>query len=143
MSTRGVTGGTFTLSYVGEETTAIPWNATADTLQAALEVGNAVGTRGVPKARHIEDWISRFTNASMPSSLAITAVYSTSLVLPLLLSNGLALPPLFYLRLEYFWPAARPRCPPAESDLPGSCFIYIAEKHENRPIHPLHVCCRG
>ncbi|CAN0529876.1 unnamed protein product, partial [Ectocarpus sp. 8 AP-2014] len=37
VSTRGASGGTFTLSHGGEETAEIPWNATAATLQAALE----------------------------------------------------------------------------------------------------------
>lgn len=39
VSTRGVVGGTFTLTYGGETTPGIPWNSTSDTLQAALEVG--------------------------------------------------------------------------------------------------------
>lgn len=38
MSTRGVTGGYFTLTYEGETTEDIPWNATADKLQDILEV---------------------------------------------------------------------------------------------------------
>lgn len=38
VSTRGAVGGTFTLAYEGEESEAIPWNATAAEFQAALEV---------------------------------------------------------------------------------------------------------
>lgn len=39
VSSRGVLGGTFTLTYGGDTTTEIPWNSTSDTVQAALEVG--------------------------------------------------------------------------------------------------------
>lgn len=48
VSTRGATGGTFTLTYEGEETADIPWDATADTFQAALEVrfGEGLGKEG-------------------------------------------------------------------------------------------------
>ncbi|CAN0479353.1 unnamed protein product, partial [Scytosiphon promiscuus] len=39
VSTRGVVGGAFTLTYGGETTTEIPWNSTSATFQASLEVG--------------------------------------------------------------------------------------------------------
>lgn len=39
VSTRGAVGGSFTLTFGGEETAEIPWNATADNVRAALEVG--------------------------------------------------------------------------------------------------------
>lgn len=38
VSTRGVVGGTFTLTYGGETTTEILWNSTSETVRAALEV---------------------------------------------------------------------------------------------------------
>ncbi|CAN0107764.1 unnamed protein product, partial [Hapterophycus canaliculatus] len=37
VSTRGAVGGTFTLTYEGEESEAIQWNSTAAELQVALE----------------------------------------------------------------------------------------------------------
>lgn len=40
-------GGTFTLSYLGDTTTAIPYNATANAVQAALEALDDVGQGGV------------------------------------------------------------------------------------------------
>lgn len=38
ISTRASTGGSFTLTYNGETTKEIPWDASAEVLQAALEV---------------------------------------------------------------------------------------------------------
>jgi hypothetical protein len=42
-----VSGGTFTLSYEGEVTTAIAWDATAADVQAALEALSTIGLGGV------------------------------------------------------------------------------------------------
>lgn len=38
VSTRGTSGGGFFLTYEGEKTREIPWNATAGELQTAMEV---------------------------------------------------------------------------------------------------------
>lgn len=44
VSMRGATGGAFTLSYRGETTAKIPWDATSDELQTVLEVKHRDGT---------------------------------------------------------------------------------------------------
>lgn len=64
VSTRGATGGTFTLTYGGQETVAILWNATSDTFQAALEVGFAMGLGNRSEVRTANGIRSRFDFSS-------------------------------------------------------------------------------
>jgi hypothetical protein len=77
-----VTGGTFTITYSGQTTSAIAYNATAATIQAALEalsnigVGEALVTGGPINTRRIH---IRFAGTLAATNVAQVTVDSTSL----------------------------------------------------------------
>src|SRR5262249_16654766 len=73
----GVTAGTFTLSYDGETTADIPFDATPDALKGALRGLNSIGPEDVIVTGVAGAWTIEFTNnlAGMPID-ALTATSS-------------------------------------------------------------------
>ena len=70
----GVTGGSFTLSYDGETTTDIAFNATASALKLSLTGLSAIGTEDVLVTGDAGDWTIEFVNnlAGLPIALLMT-----------------------------------------------------------------------
>src|SRR5262249_16428865 len=57
------TGGTFTLTFGGETTSPIPYNADMATVQAALEALSSIGANNVSVTGVLGGWKVTFTNA--------------------------------------------------------------------------------
>ncbi|MEI6404091.1 MAG: calcium-binding protein, partial [Actinomycetota bacterium] len=66
----GVTGGTFTLTYAGETTRAIPWNATADVVRSALIDLTTIGIFDVDVTLLPQGWSVAFTGDLSGRSIA-------------------------------------------------------------------------
>lgn len=65
-------GGTFTLTFSGQTTAAIPWNATNDEIVAALEALSTIAVGDIAVTGQFPEWIVTFQGALTGSQPAMT-----------------------------------------------------------------------
>lgn len=70
------TGGTFTATFGGDTTSAIAYNATAATLEAALEALDAIGSGNVSVTQHKRVWTLTNANGSDGGTFHLKVTYN-------------------------------------------------------------------